>query len=222
MPRLSAALRLFAVCVALLLAACAAPVSAPPPMEGDCAVVRVWSNGWHTAIALPAEALEETHPARALFPQARYFLIGWGERDFYRNRSPGFVDGARAIFPGPSTMLVIAANEPVEARIWPALEMTDVAVSGAGLRRLTEGIADSFVLDGSGAPQVIQEGHVPGMSVFVEARGSFHLFKMCNHWTAARLREGGVRVNPRLAFHAPGLTAAVRRAAPQACLGLRR
>lgn len=209
--------RVLLVGAALLAAACATP-GAPPPAPGDCAVVRVWSNGWHTALALPASALGENHPALSLFPEARYFLIGWGERNFYRDPSPGFFDGLGAILPpSRSTMMIIAADEPVETRIWPGREVVDVAVSRAGLARLSAEIADSLVKGEDGAPMVIGEGRVPGSSVFVESRPGFHLLRMCNHWTAARLNAAGVRVEPRLAFHAPWLTGALHRKAPQHC-----
>lgn len=202
---------------ALFLAACASQ-GAPRASAGDCVTVTVWSNGWHTNIALPADAMEADHPLRMLFPGAEHFLIGWGERDFYLDEDPGFWTGLDAIIPpSPSVMQVIAADEPVENRIWRGEETVSVALSRAGRARLAREIGETLALDEAGAPVIVQGGRVEGTSLFLEARPDFHLFHMCNHWTAARLAGAGVKLRPSLAFHAPWLTGALKRNAPQSC-----
>lgn len=180
--------------------------------------VTVWSNGWHTNIALPADAMEADHPLRTLFPEAGHFLIGWGERDFYLDEDPGFWTGLDAIIPpSPSVMQVIAADEPVEERIWRGEETVKVALSRTGRARLAREIGETLALDEAGAPVIVQGGRVEGTSLFLEARPGFHLFHMCNHWTAARLGAAGVKLRPSLAFHAPWLMGALKRNAPQSC-----
>lgn len=181
-------------------------------------MIRVWSNGWHTNIALPASAMRPDHPLRTLFPEAGYFLIGWGEQNFYLDEDPGFWTGLNAVVPpSPSVMQVIAGEAPVEETLWPGEEVIDVALSEAGLARLVRELAETLVMDSDGRPVVLQSGRVEDASAFLQARPGFHLLHMCNHWTAARLASAGVELRPRLAFHAPWLMNALKRKAPRHC-----
>jgi hypothetical protein len=212
---LGAALRLAAA--ALITAGCATP-GAPPPSPGDCVMIRVWSNGFHTNFALSADVLGNDHPLVGLFPEARYFLIGWGERDYYRAEDAGFWLGLKAVTPpSPSVIHVVASETPVEDSIWRPREIVDVALSGAGADRLAQSVADALAYDDAGAPIALGEGRVPGASLFLEARGDFHLLHMCNNWTASRLVEAGVPVEPGLAFGASSLMDALERKARRDC-----
>lgn len=202
---------------ALLLTACASAPGAPPT-EGDCMTIRLWSNGWHANIALPAEAFEDGHPVRTLFPDARYFLIGWGERDFYMADDAGLWKGLKAIIPpSPSVVHIIAAEAPVEDRLWPPSDLAEFAISESGARRMTAGIAASLAYDEEGALITLSEGRVANSSLFLAATENFHFFNMCNHWTARRLREAGVPLRSGISFTAPALMKAVRRKAPASC-----
>lgn len=209
--------RLIILMAAALAAACASPVGAPPS-PGDCATIRLWSNGWHANLALRADVLGDKHPLRNLFPEAEYFLIGWGERDFYMADDAGVWKGLKAIVPpSPTVIHVIAADRPVEDTLWRPRELIEFAVSETGAKRMVESIAALIVRDESGAPVILSQGRVAGASYFLAARGNFHLFNMCNHWAARRLREAGVRVSPGVSFTAAGLIGAVRRKAPASC-----
>lgn len=211
-------IRLLILCIAAaLLAACASPAG-PAPAKGDCTAIRLWSNGWHANLALRADVLGEEHPLRKLFPEAEHFLIGWGERDFYMAENAGFWMGLNAIVPpSPSVMHVIAADAPVEDSLWRPKELAEFVISKAGAEDMADSIADAIARDESGAPIILSGGRVAGASYFLASRGNFHLFNMCNHWTARRLREAGVRVTPALSFTAGGLIDAVRRKAPASC-----
>jgi hypothetical protein len=181
-------------------------------------MIRVWSNGWHTNFALSADVLGDEHPLVGLFPQARYFLIGWGERDYYQAEDAGFWLGLNAVTPpSPSVVHVIASEAPVEDSIWRPREIVEVAVSGAGADRLAQGIAEALAYDDAGAPIVLGEGRVPGASLFLEGRGGFHLFHMCNHWSAELLAEAGAPIAPGFAFGASSLMDALERKALHEC-----
>lgn len=208
----------------LIAAACAAFLSAcasqpgPPPTQGDCLTVRLWSNGWHANLALPAAAFEEDHPFRKLFPEAEYFLVGWGERGFYMAEDAGFFKGLAAIIPPSSSVVQLIADEkPVEENLWRPRDLVEFAISETGARRMTEEIAESLAYGPDGAPIALGEGRVADASLFLASTGNFHLFNMCNHWTAKRLREAGVRVHPAISFTAPGLMRAVKRKTQNAC-----
>lgn len=79
--------RYAAMLITLFASACVSPPG-PPPTPGDCATIRLWSNGWHVNLAMRAELFDRDHVVRRLFPEARYFLIGWGERNFYTSKNP--------------------------------------------------------------------------------------------------------------------------------------
>lgn len=179
---------------------------------------RLWSNGWHAAIALPADSLAQEHPFRMLFPEARYVLVGWGARDFYAADEAGFLDGVFAIVPPTASVLhVIAGEEPVEETLWRPRETVDFAMSKSAARAIADSFAESLVYDANGAPVIAGEGRVRGASYFLAAKGQFHLFNMCNHWTARRLSDGGLPLNAAVSFTAGGLLGAVRRKLPREC-----
>jgi hypothetical protein len=162
--------------------------------------------------------LEADHPIRKLFPDARYFLIGWGERDYFMDPDPGPWDALAAIVPpSPSTVHVIAHDEPVEETVWRPVEYVEFSVSKAGAGRLARSIAETLQTGADGAPIVLGEGRVAGASAFLAARPQFHLFHMCNHWTAGRLRDAGARVHPWRIFTASGLVDAMRDKPAPAC-----
>lgn len=205
------------VFAALFLAGCSS-TSTEPPTQGDCMTIRLWSNGWHANIALPADVFDEGHPLRTLFPEKKYFLIGWGARDYYMAEKAGFFDGLKAIIPPtPPAIHVIAGDRPVEESLWPPKDMVEFAISETGVREMGEHIATFLTYDETGAPVIVGEGRVTGASHFLAAKGNFHLFNMCNQWTARLLRNAGVPLNPRLSFTASGLLDAVKRAMPATC-----
>jgi len=209
--------RLLLPFAAMLIGACAS-VPSDPPTADDCMTIRLWSNGWHANLALPAEVLNEDDPVRTLFPDAQYFLIGWGERDFYMATDAGFWKGLKAIIPpSRSVVHVIAADEPVEETLWRPRDLVEFAISESGAKRMAEGISKSLAYDEAGTPIILDQGRVAGASYFLAARGNFHLFNMCNHWTARRLQEAGVPVRASISFTARGLMSAIRRKAPPSC-----
>ncbi len=210
---------LLAICTAVFLVGCVTPNRAAPPQSGDCHLIKVWSNGFHTSLGLRAEAFAPEHPVRALFPDAEEFLIGYGAQNYYQNPDPGAGAAIAAIIPPtPAVLHIIAARDgPVEA-VWRPSELVMAAVSNEGLANIVADIEAAMVMDEEGNPQIVGEGRVAGASAFVKAEPGFHFFHMCNQWTAARLSAGGAKVCPGLAFQAPGLIGALDRgAAPSQC-----
>ncbi len=209
--------RLIGLMAIICLCACETMPSAPPSAD-DCLTIRLWSNGWHANLALPVDVFNEDHPIRTLFPDARYFLIGWGERDFYIARKAGFWKGLKAIIPpSRSVVHIIAAATPVEESLWPPRDLATLAISKSRAEQLARGIAESLTYDERGMPIILGQGRVAGASYFLAANGNFHLFNMCNHWTAKRLREAGVPVRPLISFTASGLMRAIRRKTSPSC-----
>ena len=206
------------VLAALLFSACAKPNAALAPSAESCVTARLISNGWHADLALPADAFEPAHPLRRIFPNARYFLIGWGERGFYMDESPGVWKGVSAALPpSPSVLHAVAVETSMDALQWRDGDVVEFALSQAGAGAIARSITGSLRRDDNGDAVLLGEGRVAGRSVFLADSGNFHLFHMCNHWTAARLKEAGLPLSARVSFTAPALLRAVRRVAPPAC-----
>ena len=203
---------------ALLFSACAKPNAALAPSAESCVTARLLSNGWHADLALPVDVFEPAHPLRRVFPEARYFLIGWGERGFYMDESPGVLKGVSAALPpSPSVLHVAAVGTSMDTLQWRDGDVVEFALSEEGADAIARSITASLRLDGNGDAVALGEGRVAGRSVFLADSGNFHLFHMCNHWTAARLKEAGLPLSVRVSFTAPALLRAVRRTAPPAC-----
>ncbi|MBT9445923.1 MAG: DUF2459 domain-containing protein [Hyphomonadaceae bacterium] len=194
-------------------------LGAPPATKGDCVDVGLWSNGWHTSYSLPAELLPADHPLRRLYPQAHWFLVGWGDSSFYRSDGTDLLLGLKALLPGGATVMhVIASKQPAEETFIPA-ELVTVGVSRAGAQVLAERLKTSLDLDAGGNVRVVAPGQHGPQSRFLAARGAFDLFQVCNHWTARGLRSAGVDINAAFVYRGEWLTAQTRRKAP-ACAAL--
>ncbi len=195
-------------------------LGAPKATAGDCVAVGIWSNDWHTSFSLAAEVLPPDHPLRRLYPRARYFLVGWGDADFYRSDGTDIGLGLKALLPGGATVVhVIAASRPAEESFIPA-DLVEIGVSHAGAARLASALSDSLTLDPSGAAIQIAEGQHGPMSRFLAGRGAFDLFTVCNQWTARTLRRAGVNVNAAFVYRGDWLTRQLRKQAPS-CATLR-
>lgn len=184
-----------AMALALALFGCAAPAATPRPLQaGDCFEVAVWSNGVHTSLSIPAEALPPDHPFRRLYPEARHLLIGWGDAAFYRSDGTDWRLGLRALIPpSPSAVHVLASDTPAETWFTPT-EAPRFGIDRAGAVELSRFLAQALETGADGAPKVLSEGQVPGASVFLAGREGFHAFNVCNHWTARALRAAGLDV----------------------------
>jgi len=196
------------------------PLGAPPATADDCVEIGLWSNDWHTSFTLRADVLPAGHPLRRLYPQARHFLVGWGDADFYRSDGTDLGLGLKALLPGGKTVVhVIAAQRPVEESFTPA-EMVYAGLSRAGAAQLAQALSSSLALDAAGAAIPVAPGQHGAQSRFLAARGPFDLFTVCNHWTARTLRSAGVDVNGAFTYRGDWLTREVRRRAPR-CAALR-
>lgn len=195
-------------------------LGAPKATASDCVDIGIWSNDWHTSFALAADVLPPDHPLRRFYPAARYFLIGWGDADFYRSDGTDMALGLKSLLPGGATVVhVIGASRPVEESFQPT-EMARAGLSHAGAARLGEALAQTLRLDGAGRVIEVGPGQHGAQSRFLAARGPFDLFTVCNHWTARTLRRAGVNVNAAFVYRGAWLTAQVRKAAPS-CARLR-
>ena len=163
-----------------------APVRAAPRPE-PCAEIEVETNGWHTNLLIPAALLPVGHPLRRLFPHAQILAVGWGDRDAYRTGAQQPWRHALALIPPRPSVLHVAAD--------PGWKGRRVAVAESGVRGLSAYLESATRLNAEGAAIVVSQGQVPGRSVFVEGREAFHIFNVCNQWTARALKAAGLPVS---------------------------
>lgn len=215
-PRLYALAALAGALLLYLFAPLPAP-NVPPPTRGDCVLLHLYSNGYHSDIGAPAEIFPETHPLRRIYPNARSFLIGWGDERFYYSDGTNLLLGLDALIPPSPSVLHIAYNAPYAAAYLGPNDDVDIAVSHEGARRFVAYVDRALVVGDDGLPVVTSPGKYVGQSSFVRSRGSFHLFNVCNHWMARALRAAGVDVNARAAWLAGPLIREVRRRARTSC-----
>ena len=197
---------------ALWLATCE---TAPPPPAVDDGprthLVQVSSNGWHTAIIVPAAAVAAALPEAADFPDTKYLEFGWGDRVYYpaKEKTLGMTLAA-ALAPTPAVMHMAGRATAPTGRSG-GQEVVPVALTETGFRYLVGAIAATFERPSGGRAESVSRGLYPG-SRFYHAHGEFHLFNTCNTWTARMLRAGGVAISPSGIVTADGLMARLRAA----------
>ena len=160
--------------------------------------ILVFSSPIHTDIAVPVEALgpefdflrEAGLPLDN--PNARWVLFGWGGKSFYV-ATPELTD----IRPGPllksfgldSSAMHVEVTGPVKE---PHPNLLEFTVSREGLARLLAFARKSFT-ERDAAPVRIEGAGYGDNDAFYEANGYFNAFLGCNTWSAAALREAGLR-----------------------------
>ncbi|UXT41698.1 TIGR02117 family protein [Agrobacterium tumefaciens] len=161
------------------------------------------SNPIHTDIALPVDddlrrdfsELQEGGIA-VNHPAAAYLVFGWGGRSFY-TETPTWAD----LKPMPVLRSLTLDRSVMHVDVTGdfAADLAGVKrlrISEAGYRRLVAAIRASFLRDdgGGGGKVRLIAGVSYGLTdAFFEANGRFNALVGCNTWSAAMLREAGIR-----------------------------
>lgn len=192
-----------------ILCGCSSSVERTSSDAERLRVVYVVRRAHHSGIAIAtADWPNRDWSVLANFPQARYLEFGWGDAAYYQAPDPSLGVTIAAVFwPTPTVMEVIPWQIVAEGVV--DTETVALRVSDAELQAIAKSIDDSFVqpisATGSGydAPS--------GRALFYHARGKFHMFRMCNRWTAERLQLAGCSVRPRLLMTASQAITAAKR-----------
>lgn len=147
-------------------------------------------------------------PVLTSIPQAHYVEFGWGDAAYYQAPDPTLGMTIAAVFwPTPTVMEVIPYQ--VIAKDFEDSETVVLHVSDAELHAIVNSIDDSFVqpIHATGNGYSVAAGR----ALFYDARGKFHMFRMCNRWTAERLQLAGCSVRPRLIMTASQAITAAKR-----------
>lgn len=196
------------------------PLPAPdvaPASAGDCVLLHLWSNGYHSDLGAPAEIFAEDHPLRRLYPEAREFLIGWGDERFYYSDGSNLWLGVDALIPPSPSVMHVTYDAPQASRYLGPNDDLAIAVSREGAARFVAYIDRALALGPDGDVIRTSDGKVVGRSSFLRARGHFHLFNVCNQWMARALRAAGIDVNARGAWLAGPLIRQARHKARTEC-----
>jgi uncharacterized protein (TIGR02117 family) len=161
--------------------------------------ILVLASPIHTDIAVPAEALsdpefeflrEASLPVDD--PNARWVLFGWGGKAFYV-ATPELTD----IHLGPLLKSFTLDSSVMHVQVTGAIDeaqpfVSAYTISGDGLTRLLSFVRATFA-EADGAPVRLPGTGYGESDTFFEAIGSFNALLGCNTWTAAALREAGLR-----------------------------
>jgi len=179
--------------VAALLGGCAAP-ALPTCASGQSGAAWIVDHGWHTEIALRAEdAGPPLAYYRAIFPQARYFLFGFGKLSWVLDEGGPVIEVLRAPLPGAGVVKVTALTAtPAEAYTDPVLE---VGLPPGGPARIAAGIAGTIARGPGGEPKLATPAQIDGSFFYVASR-TYTMDDNCNTWVARQLHRAGVALRP--------------------------
>lgn len=200
----------------------AAPDALPAAHEAGV-TLHLLDNGFHTDLAVPRARLEAgggplAAAARSL-DAGDWVLVGWGDATFYVDQSPisdRIPDGLRAFLrPGNASVVMLDPIQRSPDRLWGPQHRTSFRLSEAAFARLRNRIEASLEApDGRPRLTAEREGLSPHDDArFFASRETFSLLFLCNHWSAALLREAGVPVRPVRALTSGEIVRAAQRAA---------
>ncbi len=181
------------------------------PAGPDGVTVYIINNGFHTDIALPAEAVRgRSGPlaVSAAYAGPHHWLIyGWGDAGFFTAKGFSFaraVDGLRALFwpNNPSVIRLYGVDQAPDVLYGRAVAVP-VTLSSAGFAAMETHIEASLALR-QGKP-VVALSDVDGTPFFA-SREHFSFARSCNNWTADQLSAAGLPTTPAIDGLAPLLS----------------
>ena len=157
-------------------------------------MVYVVRRGHHTGLALAvADWPNRNGSVLANFPQARYLEFGWGDAAYYQAPDPTLGVTIAAVF-WPTPVMEVVPRRQVVAQGVEDSETVALHVTDAEL----QAIAKSTTRSCSRSARLATATTLPAAARFSITRGKFHMFRMCNRWTAERLQVAGCSVRPAL------------------------
>ena len=150
--------------------------------------IYVVRRGSHTGIALRADDWPD-RKGRLLedFPDARYLEFGWGDAAYYQAQEKTLGMTLAAVFWPTDSVMEVIGLDALSMQRTEDYEAIQVLLSDAGWRALSASIAGSFAGDAI-TPTGTVLTTAAGESRFYRARGHFYFPRMCNRWTAERLK----------------------------------
>lgn len=195
-----------------LLAACSTTRFEPAIGDRSANTPRVYllGQGWHAGLIIERDAgPARLWPERGDFPEADFFEVGWGEREFYQAADPGVWMAVKAaLWPSPSVVFMSGLRTPPET-VFACSDLIALDLSPPRLESLLRYLHDSFDRAASARTAPLPGGR-SGSGTFYPGRGRFHLFNTCNTWTAGALAAAGYPLDRPYPLTASGLIERVR------------
>ncbi|MCQ8277429.1 DUF2459 domain-containing protein [Acetobacteraceae bacterium KSS8] len=161
------------------------------PAADGAANLFVIDHGWHTDLAISADALSGPLASfRSVFPGMRVLQVGFGRRTFMTAPVTGLSDLLIGPFPGDGTLLVAGLTAPPD-RAYADGRMARFHVDPADARRLSDFVWNGFRLDAGGRPVRIADGFFPGSQFYATRIGYSGLYT-CNSWSEDALHQAGL------------------------------
>ena len=151
-------------------------------------------HAWHAGIVFRISDID-TMPVLADFADATYLEVGWGDADYYMDRTPGlWVTFKAAVLPTMST-LHVAGFERSVTEFFPGTDIVRLEITRDELSGLLTFINEAFALDRQGRPVKLEPGFY-GKSYFYKGSEHYYAFKNCNTWVARALNKAGIPISP--------------------------
>lgn len=177
-------------------------VTLPAEASGGDSICTVYviHESWHTGIVL--NAVDIPDPLRSIvhdFTTWPYIEFGWGDSAYYQADDPGIGLALRAVLWPTSSVMQVYGSSIHPANRSGIKSYCRVQLDHSGYSELCKAIAASFALDAFQRP--FSTGGWGSLGFFRGAE-QYHLFNMCNHWTARMLKNAGLPVSESGAFTA--------------------
>ncbi len=190
-------------CMPGLLTGCAALPSASGAADIHHTCLRRASRigvidiGWHTGLILPADEMVGglRSVAHYFAVKPRYWIFGWGNRQFYRAKNPNVWEGITALLPSQSILMIRAVEHLTVVTDLPGVRVWWLPTNPADDQRLAQYIAAFLSIKHTGRLTVVGSGPYP-RSKFFASPGTYDAFHTCNTWTVTALKTAGFPVQP--------------------------
>ncbi|MEM9986105.1 MAG: TIGR02117 family protein [Bacteroidota bacterium] len=186
---------LLALSVAYLLLALVlglVPVNSKRSQAADFTTIFLASNGVHLDLVLTKEDLSDSlRMGLELRDNFQFVSFGWGDEDFYLN-TPTWADlslgvALNALFLNSSTLVHITEYTS-PSKNWAVLNVDE-----SQLRAINQRLNASFLLDGQGNKQLLENQGYGYSDDFYRARGSYSCFYTCNTWVNHMFKASGLK-----------------------------
>lgn len=181
------------------------------PAGPNGVTVYVINNGFHTDIAVPAEAVRSGRgamvEAAAMAGPHRWLVYGWGDAGFFTARGVSLarvIDGLRALFMvGNPSVIRIYGVDRAPDDLYGKSVAVPVVLSAEGFAAMERHIGASMALRHGRPMLAIDEND--GFYFFASVE-HFSAVRVCNNWTSDQLSAAGLPMTPAIDGLAPLLS----------------
>ena len=185
------------------------------PAAGGGVTVYVLNNGFHTDIALPADAVRARGGLLAnsasMAGDHAWLIYGWGDQGFFIAHGFSFtraVDGLRALFrPGNPSVIRLYGVDRTPDAVYGKTVAVPVVLSPQGFAAMERHIEASLRARG---PQPVVTLNKGDGVYFFDSVEHFSIARVCNNWTSDQLSAAGLPTAPSVDGLAPLLSLDLR------------